>query len=91
MSERTPDIISKINNIINETDTVDLPYLRHIRYDETIVTAGDRKNPKLLYVTSWALDNSFHGILKKMEKFYQYRQYSVTKKIEMLKLPKKRI
>ena len=33
MSERTPDIISKINNIINETDTVDLPYLRHIRYD----------------------------------------------------------
>ena len=26
MSERTPDIISKINNIINETDTVDLGY-----------------------------------------------------------------
>ena len=42
MSERTPDIISKINNIINETDTVDLPYLRHIRYDESIVTAGDQ-------------------------------------------------
>ena len=59
MSERTPDIISKINNIINETDTVDLPYLRHIRYDESIVTAGDRKNPHLLYVTSGALDNSF--------------------------------
>ena len=84
MSERTPDIISKINNIINETDTVDLPYLRHIRYDESIVTAGDRKNPQLLYVTSGALDNSFLWHFEENGKFYQYRQYSVTKKTVIL-------
>ena len=84
MSERTPDIISKINNIINETDTVDLPYLRHIRYDESIVTAGDRKNPHLLYVTSGVLDNSFLWHFEENGKFYQYRQYSVTKKTVVL-------
>ena len=31
MSERTPDIISKINNIINETDTVEKSCKLHIK------------------------------------------------------------
>jgi hypothetical protein len=35
----------------DSTDTIDLPYLRHLKWDETVVITGDRKTPTLLYVT----------------------------------------
>ena len=33
-------IISKMSD---STDTIDLPYLRHLKWDETVVMSGNRK------------------------------------------------
>ena len=64
----------------DSTDTIDLPYLRHLKWDETVVMSGNRKTPTLLYVTRGPKNDSLIWHCEENGKFFQYRQYSCSKK-----------
>ena len=61
-------------------DTIDISYLRHLKWDETVVTSGDRETPTLLYVTRGPKNDSLIWHFEENGKFFQYRQYTCNKK-----------
>ena len=57
-------------------DTIDIPYLRHLKWSETVVTSGDRETPTLLYVTRGPKNDSLICHFEENGKLFQYRQYT---------------
>ena len=50
-------------------DTIDIPYLRHLKWDETVVTSGDRETPTLLYVIRGPKNDSLRNPRRKWQIF----------------------